>query len=289
MHIYARQVDAVEELTKKALAQGQCADACALPTAAGCGHLGAVRFLHEECGLGLDDYVLWEAAGSRSIPTAQWLLQTGCRMGPRAYEAAARAGDVAMIQWLVLDAKCPWSQDTFTDIVECWAYKQGNSTDDFKEAVRLLVEAGCPCNSKPGAANRAAVTGCLPLLRYLHEELGVGFGAGTLAAAAWGGCKAVLEWLVGAGCRAGEDVPSGPYVAAAVNEDVATLRCLRRLGVPWGERVVHGVVDVGALPSAVRWLVEQGAPLDREAVEKAEARARGGAQWRECSAWLAFL
>ncbi len=276
------------------LLRGVPVDAYALPCAARSGHLGAVRFLHEECGLGLEHVALWDAAGSRSIPTAQWLLQAGCRMGPRAYEAAAGAGDVAMIRWLVLDAKCPWSTDTIIDIVGCWACEPGSSIDGPKEAVRLLVDAGCPFNSKSGAADsiaadEAAARGRLPLLRYLHEELGVGFGPGTLTAAARGGCEAVLEWLVGAGCRAGDDELSGnPYMVAADNGDMATLRCLRRLGVPWGEGLVCDAVHkYDTPPSAVRWLVEQGAQLDRQAVEWAEARARAEAGWRECAEWLA--
>lgn len=58
------------------------------------GHLRAARFLHEVCGVGLEDDDLLEAAGSRSIPTAQW-LQAGCAMGPEAYGKAARVDSVA--------------------------------------------------------------------------------------------------------------------------------------------------------------------------------------------------
>ncbi len=280
-------VDALRWLQRR----GVPVDAYALPSAAEFGHLGAVRFLHEECGLGLEHVALCDAAGSRSVPTAQWLLQAGCRMGPRVYEVAAGAGDVAMIRWLVLDAKCPWYTDTYTNIVERWAYEPGSSIDGLKEAVRLLLEAGCPCDAKPGAADGAAATGRLPLLRYLHEDLGVGFGPGTLAAAARGGCEEVLEWLVGAGCRAGEGQfrSHEPYVVAAGNGDMATLGCLRRLGVPWNERMVIWAVEHASMPPlAVRWLVQQGAPLGREAVEKAKARARDEAQWRECAEWLAL-
>ncbi len=278
-------VDALRWLQRR----GVPVDSYALPTAARCGHLGAVRFLHEECGLGLREYAMQEAAGSRSIPTAQWLLQAGCPMCPEAYVEAARKGDVAMIRWLVLDAKCPWSQDTFTNVVRGWAYAAGSSVDDLREAVRLLVEAGCPCSSKAGAADGAAATGRLPLLRYLHEELGVGFGPYTLTSAVWGGCEEVLEWLVGAGCRAGDEELSGNlYVAAAENGDMATLQCLLRLGVPWGAGVVREAISrCSTPPSAVRWLVEQGAPLDREAVERLVVQARDGAGWRECAEWLA--
>lgn len=48
----------------------------------------------------------------------------------------------------------------------------------------------------------AAEGGHLPLVRYLHEECGVGFGLETLTAAARGGCHAVLDGVPG-----GEGMP----------------------------------------------------------------------------------
>ncbi len=296
------QQEAEQELLWKAAAWGGSVDTLrwlilrgvpvcpdALSMAVRGGHLEAVRFLHEVCGVGLEDCDLLEAAGSRSVPTAQWLLQAGCHMDPEAYLAAAREGDVAMIRWLALDAKCPWSQSTVADILGIWAYKAGNSTDGLKEAVRLLLEAGCPCSTSYVAINGAARTGRLPLLRYLHEELGMGFWPYTLTEAAGGGCEEVLEWLVGAGYGAGEGRGgSEAYVAAASHGDMATLRCLRRLGVPWDERVVMLAVEYCCTPtSAVQWLVEQGAPVNREAVERANENARNKERWKECAEWLA--
>lgn len=50
--------------------------------------------------------------------------------------------------------------------------------------------------------------GDLSLLLYLQQECGVDFDERcTLAAAAHGGCEAVVEWLVGAGCAPGRDDP----------------------------------------------------------------------------------
>eukprot|EP00198_Chlamydomonas_reinhardtii_P011728 XP_001701065.1 predicted protein [Chlamydomonas reinhardtii] len=78
------------------------------------------------------------------------------------------------------------------------------------------------------------------------------FGAGAAwAAAAKAGCVQVLELLASYGCPMGAFAFSArflylppfaqtngdPYVAAARNGDLATLRCLRRLGCSWGPPV----------------------------------------------------
>ncbi len=295
------QQEEEQELLWVAAAGGGCMDslrwllrsgvpACprALLTAARAGHLEAVRFLHEECGVELQNYLLWEAASSRSIPTVRWLLQAGCTTGAGAYGEAARVGDGAMIRWLAQEAGCPWLQDTIPKVCVSWADEPGNSIDELKEAVQLLLDLGCPCDSKSVIADGAAASGRLPLLRYLHEELGIGFGQRALVAAARGGCEAVLEWLVGAGCRTGGGLGNEPYVAAGCQGDMATLQCLLRLGVPWHERVVGWAVDVDSTPpSAVRWLVEQGAPCGRAEVAKVTGRARREGRWQECAEWLA--
>ncbi len=81
--------------------------------------------------------------------------------------------------------------------------------------------------------------------------------------------------LVGAGCRAGD--PAGadweravcePYVAAAGGEfhqgiaDVATLSCLRRLGVPWHPSMLRWAAQRRLSLRTLRWMVEQGALWD---------------------------
>ena len=56
-----------------------------------------------------------------------------------------------------------------------------------------------------------------------------------------------------------------PYVEAARNYDLATLRCLRRLGCPWGP-ATGGVFTRYALWPAdlavLCWLLAEGCPLD---------------------------
>ncbi len=135
----------------------------------------------------------------------------------------------------------------------------------LKPTVWAMLEAGCPPgggSDETDSIGMAAKLGYLPLVRHLCEELGVAFAPGTLARAAAGGCVPVVEWLVGAGCRAGPGYGDEPYVAAGVREDVATLSCLRRLGVPWHPSVLRWAVQEQVPLRVVRWMVQQGAPWD---------------------------
>ncbi|EFJ41125.1 hypothetical protein VOLCADRAFT_107815 [Volvox carteri f. nagariensis] len=79
---------------------------------------------------------------------------------------------------------------------------------------------------------------------------------------------AVLEWLVARGVPMGDD--GKLYVTAAHCHDLVILRCLRRLGCPWGPGVFsRAVYDKGALygrsngstPEVLQWLHAEGCPL----------------------------
>ncbi len=274
------------------LRRGAAAQECMVERAAMMGRLEAVQFLHLECGLQLTEDVFAEAAGSRSLPTVAWLLQAGGPMSPDAYTCAAEAGDVAMVRWLAQEAGCPFEQDLLHEYMWLWP-RDRRSSGDLEQALRVLAGAGAlqlPLSTSQ-CVDQAADRGDLPLLRYLHEECGVGFGPGTLAAAAEGGCEAVLEWLVGAGCAVeGGQGESDPYLAAGQGGDLATLSYLRHLGVPWGGRAYRAPVQGyqlqrGKVPLPVlRWLVERGARGAgvRECVRRAKEDGRFG----DTVAWL---
>lgn len=135
----------------------------------------------------------------------------------------------------------------------------------------------------------AARRGYLPLVLLLHQQqCGCPVGWEVVAAAAAGGCEVAVEWAVGqaAGGRGmpseaepedeegdvdlDEDDPRvGAYVMAGQKGDAGTLACLRRLGVPWGGRVLEALVGGECKLPVVVWAVEQGARADEEAVEAA--------------------
>ncbi len=275
----------------------------AMEAAAACGRLEAVRFLHEECEVGLRSRAVFSAAaGSGSVPHSAWLLQAGCPMSRDAYGSAAGAGHGAMLTWQAREARCPWGRETLRDVLhEFWSgtrdsVDEGSSNDpQLKQAVWALLEAGCPPGGGTDRADSigaAAQLGYLDLIRYLREERGVAFAPGTLAAAARGGCVPVVEWLVGAGCRAGAGADNDPYLAAVTTSctaDVATLSCLRRLGVPWSASVLRWAVDEGVALRVLRWMVEQGAPWDEDVMLNlvVERLVDGCAQNDETVVWFA--
>ncbi len=98
------------------------------------------------------------------------------------------------------------------------------------------------------------------------RDAGVCLVAACEAASA--GCEATLEALVGMGMleRYGEGLAASWYISAAQNGDRGTLACLVRLGVPMGWGLLVEALKRGTALPGLRWLVEQGAPLDRTGV-----------------------
>ncbi len=252
----------------------------ALPDTAAVGQLAAVRFLHEECGQELTASAFFGAVGSGSLPTAQWLLQAGCPKDSDAYESAASTGDAAVVLWLAREVQVPPANSTLSDILEYW-HRDRVPSGGLEPMVRALVEAGFPPGDgsyETDSIGWAAEHGDLRLVRYLHEEVGVPFAPCTMRNAACGGCEPVLEWLVGAGCVPDiEDEDCGPWAWPLEYGLFGTLCCMRQLQVPWDNNVLSVADDRAAPLPVLRWLVEWGAPWDREAVAAAVdgAKRRG--------------
>ncbi len=271
--------------------------------AASAGRMEALRFMRTECGVALTKDLFMEAVSSHSMPTAAWLLQAGCPMDPEAYHRAARAGDADMVAWLAQEAGCPWDQGTIAAVLIHWPRTPWAARRGLQRAVSALEEAGCPplrvaLESGLGMGEElehvldsAAMHGDLWLLRRLHGELGMGLGRRTLAAAAEGGCEAVLEWLVGAGCELVGSSEYDPYVRACGNGDLCTPECLVRLGLGFSPQVVRvaarsfGVRMPLQLP-VLRWLVERGAPWDKKTAEEVAFPAKSMGKYGDSVAWL---
>ncbi len=227
----------------------------AIAAAAGGGQLEAVQYLHGECGLPLKEEVFAAAAGSGSLPTMEWLREQHCPMDSNAYRSAR---DPATVVWLAGTAGCPLPEGGAPVVNLKMCAARGVSSSALMEAVKALVGAGCPPERAACIAG-AAYGGHLPLVRYLHEELGVGFGPDTLAEGARGGCVPVVEYLVAAGCQTGnpgderslmDSMEHNPYYAAVKNGDRATMECLHRLGVrrpdPWLDESIAMILGQGA-------------------------------------------
>ncbi len=193
---------------------------------------------------------------------------------------------------------CPACSPSF-QVIRSWPM-HGPAAGGCLAAVTALAEAGCPL-ALPACVAEAAERGDLDVVRYLHlharrrRQLAADGGGGdgatadgggsaepygiyTWCCAATGGCHAVLEWLAAEGsdppAATGQDAPDGgdgaPYIAAGRTADASTLGCLRRLGVPWGDRVLVAAAVGDCHPEVLQWLTDAGARADGEVVQAAE-------------------
>ncbi|EFJ41405.1 hypothetical protein VOLCADRAFT_107723 [Volvox carteri f. nagariensis] len=126
----------------------------------------------------------------------------------------------------------------------------------------------------------ATLSGSVEVMEWLLNDLALPWsGEKLLSAAVMAGSPAVLEWLVARGVPMGDD--GELYITAAHYQDLVILRCLRRLGCPWGPGVFSRAVydkdygitletlHRGSTVEVLQWLRAEGCPVDWE-----EARSR---------------
>ncbi len=245
---------------------------------------------------------LWLAAvESRSIPMVELLCNAGVRFTHEAYACAH--GNLAMVRWLACHTEGPIGC-ALDALVLNWRWDTPAHSRELLEAVQLLVgEAGRRgVRADYGIAlDTAAERGDLALVRYLlQQQRLVGQPAYQpdweflMSAAAKGGCEALLEWLAEEhpACLGLVGARPTRYLVAAKKGDRGTLAALRRLGVPWGaEDVVVQALQAGRPLPALRWLVEQGAPVGGAAAMDAAVAThlRWGCLSEQEAAWLRGL
>ncbi|KXZ55194.1 hypothetical protein GPECTOR_3g339 [Gonium pectorale] len=272
-----------------------------------------VKWLEAQ-GCPLNSQAVWEAAylpdDGEALARLTWLRGRGYSASRDAVSAAACAGNTAALQYLLTEVAAPAvvAPSGQRDPVIS-AARSGNLA-----ALQALLAAGWPMRASdvaPKAAraghlhvlawlldehgaepagqllnqalfSAAAASGSLEVLGWLRQR-GCPWGCGAYSGAAEAGCEAALEWLVEQGCPMEES--GQPYMKASCNGDMATLRCLRRLGVPWGPT---GQVFLGAATSRpdpvplgqLRWLLQHGCPVEYEAAEERLSVSRGvRSQW----------
>ncbi len=218
-----------------------------------------------------------------NVPAASLLRQAGCPLEETAMCYAFGRGDLPMVRWL-LGAGCPRGQLGIGKAAQLWPSSTSADSKQLVEAVRLLAAAGWPVQGEDGEHPfTLAARGKQPwlvwraLLELLPAEDRQSLPLEAVKGAAATGCHATLEALVGLGVYDvhGGQLAAAWYAAAAANGDHGTLECLRRLGVPLGEGALLAAVRQEAPLPALRWLVEQGAPLGgREVQDALEAMKR---------------
>ncbi len=260
------------------------------------GHLDAVRFLHQD----LRDQPLSPrlVLHSGSPEIASYLLRAGCPVDNRAWMEVGPTGNMTMVRWLLQEAHLP-AVASVAQLIDTWPETTGPRVHNqlLLEAVRLMAPPGSSAEEMASAVEVAARRSDVDLLRYLHEELGCGLGPRVLAQAARGGCEAVIAWLVEQACAAGgeEELLANCYLEAAQRGNLAALECLRRLGVPWREELLHKAVESwdtvapytrGVPLPAVKWMWGQGARITAQDVASLAVEERLGKGGMEVVEWL---
>ncbi len=269
--------------------------------AVGCGHLEMLRFLQQEGGdevrLMLRNPCLVEAViRSGSVETAEYLLDADCCIrchDDHMWRIVGQTGSVDMVRWLLGEAGADLL-GCASDLIEGWPETTAPGVHNAQLLEALRMDAGTVSFGREEPMLReAACRSDVALLRFLHEELGFGLGPGVLAAAAGGGCEAVMEWLVERGCAEGNEwgLLDKCYLKAGQRGNLAALECLRRLGVPRGEGLLSRAVGAWALSlplPVVQWLWGQGARISGQQLQSARraAEERPGQEGVEVVEWL---
>ncbi|GIL81225.1 hypothetical protein Vretimale_1204 [Volvox reticuliferus] len=249
--------------------QGHPLDSCVLRRAAAAGNLAAVQYL---MALGVMPLLgaFEDAAEGGHLGVLQVLFTAAVATGAAgvaaaaALRAAARAGHLPIITWLV--------EVVGAEVrgLHLWP----------GEAYSLFG-----CTFAAGGS-----TNTVPLREWLLQR-GCAWSHADFRLAAYHGNVEALEWLVEQGYKVEEVGPSYdmPLCHAATHGDLATLRCLRRLGCNlWGHQgdTFTACVSRGAPLEVLQWLVSEGCPLVLEDVASELEDSRSQLYRREVLAWL---
>ncbi|GFR44361.1 hypothetical protein Agub_g5582 [Astrephomene gubernaculifera] len=203
-----------------------------------------------------------EAAEQGNVGALEFLLSEGVEANEQAARAAAAGGHLEALR-LLHAHDCPMCVAT----VKC-AARGGH----LHVVVWLVETLGDGVLRNPGVFDSAAESGRLELLRWLRGR-GCGWGQSTFAKAVQAGCEETLEWLVEEGCPMQTD--GAPFLGAARHGDLLTLRCLKRLGCPWGPhgRLITRCIECCCDPRVLSWLRDEGCPVDWDKAGKAAGKA----------------
>ncbi|KXZ48427.1 hypothetical protein GPECTOR_28g835 [Gonium pectorale] len=185
------------------------------------------------------DHVRAAAAGCPDAEARlRWLLPRGYPANGALYKAFCK-GNTAAIDFLL-------GRGLSTHLLPFIETARSGHLEALKEARRH----GCELEAD-FVASGAAMKGRLPVLVWAVEELGASVQDRKLIKSVLGRCDM-------------ED-DGRPYEAAVAHRDLPTLRCLARLGCPWGPAgaVFMAGLRVGRLP-VPRLLLGLGCPVDWE-------------------------
>ncbi|GLC61071.1 hypothetical protein PLESTB_001713200 [Pleodorina starrii] len=244
----------------------------------------------EQLGFTCTVAATWLAAGlpdPDALERLQWLRQRGYPMERQAAIRAAFKGNPTALDYLLSEGVSWLSTEQVEDVSQVetvpyggnlavlqalhargWISSQAARRAVFRAALEVghvhvaawCVEAlGCSVVPLLGCA---LIKASLEVLTWLADQQGIRkWHSKWLTRAADSGCVAAVEWLVDRGCPMPTD--GSPYFKAAFNGDLAMLRCLRRLGCPWGGRDSPNADLIPGWfrsrdPAVLQWLREEG-------------------------------
>lgn len=203
-----------------------------------------------------------------------------------------------MLLWLLHGASCPVGRLSAEEVVWWWPRHGEDRPGQLMNAVQAVLEGGWPMGNGSAVFRVTLRRGDLALARALHQEHGMELGAWALYEAAGSGCEALLEWVAAvadSGWGEGRlelhqyQPEWDPYPVGAAYDDLASMRCLRRLGVPVGAETLCQAVGRHASLAALGVLVEWGAASSRQDVGRALEVAGRARRSREVLVWLRGL
>jgi hypothetical protein len=198
-----------------------------------------------ELGLPFSSNLLEGAASSRSLSKLQWLhTEQQCPLPRGITCAAARAGDVEMLRWL-LERGCEIDAETTASAAR---------TTNNLPVLNYLHEQGCPWHDN--VCGFSGFIGDLEQLRWLHAHAGT-VDSGVVANAAEGGSVHVFEWLQQ---QQGVEFTEYTMTSAAYNGQLQLCQWLRAQRCPWDGNATHIAASVGSYET-MRWLIENGCPF----------------------------
>ncbi|GLC46696.1 hypothetical protein PLESTB_001353600 [Pleodorina starrii] len=249
--------DAVVARLQRLRGRGYPLEAAVADAAVYFGNLAALRFLVEQAGVRPtgNQIDVTEAARQGHLAVLQYLHASGLPVNARSVaEEAARAGHLPLVTWAVEDLGVA-PVDGAASLLDC-----------------------------------ATASGNLGLMTWLHGR-GWALGPKAIPNGAKSGCEEALEWLVERGCPFPLD--GGAYLEAAFNGDLAMLRCLHRLGCPWGPpgKLLADCTRCAVSVAVLQCLLDLGCPEPDwdAAVKLAEGWRAQMAPWESHAELLAWL
>ncbi|WBR15045.1 Ankyrin repeat protein [Pandoravirus kuranda] len=222
--------------------------ACLIPAAA-YGHLGVIKYAHEN-GCPWHHGVCEAAEAYGHVDCLRYAHGAGCHWSGECDEAAS-GGHTDVLRY----AK---EKGLGGGELACRYAAAGGHVDTLRYACENGWET---CTATPAYAARR---GHLDVLKYVHES-GAEWKCDTVWGAAEEGHIDCLDYLLKNGCPGFDEQACGGAASAG---QMATLRWLRAQGCPWDESACASAAGGGHL-GVLGWLRSNGCPWDRETVRGA--------------------